>query len=211
MIQAASYVTRPMEPGDIPSVAAIDRLSFPAPWPPSAYAYELKYGKDSFYYTLLCPTPGYRRPARARWQHWLHSSVGVHRDDKSIIGYLGLRQKEESLHITTIAVHPDWRHRGLGELLLLLALEKATELHSPAVTLEVRPSNTVAQSLYRKYRFRFTGIHRGYYRDGENAWLMAVDIASVPFQSRLTFLGQSLERRLLAESPHVGQDGTGTL
>ena len=49
------------------------------------------------------------------------------------------------------------------------------------VTLEVRRSNSVAQALYRKYRFVEVGMRRRYYRDtGEDAILMTVDFADAP-------------------------------
>jgi len=199
MIQSLPYITRPMKPDDIPSVVAIDRLSFPTPWPPSAYAYELNYARDSQYYVLLRPGSPKDEGKKPKWRHWLRSSVGVQRDTKDVIGYLGTRLREQSVHISTIAVHPDWRRKGLGELLLLLAMERGIELEAPKITLEVRPSNTIAQSLYRKYGFRFTGTHRGYYRDGEDAWLMAVDIANESYRRRLAVLRQGLEKRLLTE------------
>ena len=51
-------------------------------------------------------------------------------------------------------------------------MEKALELGVSKVSLEVRPSNHVAQHLYHKYGFQFTEVHHGYYRDGEDAYLM---------------------------------------
>ena len=211
MIQTLPCVTRPMEPGDIPSVVAIDRLSFPTPWPPSAYAYELNYAKDSRYYVLLRPsTPG-SAPAEPKWRHWLRRSAGVFRDSGNIIGYLGVRRKKGSFHISTIAVHPDWRCKGLGEYLLLLIIEQGLEQKAPRITLEVRASNSVAQNLYRKFGFRFTGTHGGYYRDGEDAWLMALEITGPRFRRRLAELRQGSEQQLRANCLTVGQTDSGTI
>ena len=86
-----------------------------------------------------------------------------------------------------------------------------------AVTLEVRPSNQVAQHLYRKYGFRFTGVHAGYYRDGEDAWLMAVEIDRDAYRTRLAELRRNLELRLgnhlsgEHSTTHVGQNPEGKL
>jgi len=85
----------------------------------------------------------------------------------------------------------------LGELLLLTALEKALELNARLVTLEVRASNHIAQHLYRKYGFRYTGVCRGYYRDGEDAWLMELDIQQSTYRIRLAELHRALRKQLL--------------
>jgi ribosomal-protein-alanine N-acetyltransferase len=84
----------------------------------------------------------------------------------------------------------------LGELLLLTAMERALEREASVVSLEMRPSNRVAQRLYRKYGFRFTGVHRGYYRDGEDAWLMEVEVNRDTYRARLIELRRVLETRL---------------
>jgi RimJ/RimL family protein N-acetyltransferase len=81
-------------------------------------------------------------------------------------------------------------------------MEKAVELDAGAVSLEVRPSNQAAQHLYRKYGFRFTGVHRGYYRDGEDAWLMRVRLKRDTYLGRLVELRCALEARLAP-----GRDG----
>jgi ribosomal-protein-alanine N-acetyltransferase len=41
-----------------------------------------------------------------------------------------------------------------------------------SVGLEVRASNTAAQSLYEDMGFVYDGINKGYYDDGEDAYLM---------------------------------------
>jgi len=211
MIQSLPYITRPMEPGDIPSVVAIDRLSFPTPWPPSAYAYELNFAKDSRYYVLLRPGTARSAPAESKWHNWLRRSARVIHDSGDIIGYLGTRRKKESVHISTIAIHPDWRCKGLGEYLLLQAIEQGLEQEVPRITLEVRASNTIAQNLYRKFGFRFTGTHCGYYRDGEDAWLMALEITGPRFQQYLAKMHHASEQRLRANHPTVGQTNSGTI
>jgi len=127
--------------------------------------------------------------------------------ESRVIGYVGSRLLgAEEAHISTIAVHPDWRGKGLGELLLLTAMEKALELGCGVVTLEMRSSNQVAHHLYRKYGFRFEGVHRGYYRDGEDAWLMKVEMNQDTRRARLADLRQTLEAHLCRQSMDVGQN-----
>ena len=198
-----------MEPGDVPAVIAIERMSFPTPWHASSFLYELKHNTRSFFYTLLKPAlqPLPDELADAD-QGWLRRLWSVLRppEENQVIGYVGLRRQSAEAHISTIAVHPEWRDRGLGELLLLIAMEKAVELDAGAVSLEVRPSNQVAQHLYRKYGFRFTGVHRGYYRDGEDAWLMRVRLKRDTYLGRLAELRCALEARLAPGRDGVGQN-----
>ena len=82
----------------------------------------------------------------------------------------------DECHISTIAAHPDWRGRGLGELLLLNMLFMANEQAAQMVTLEVRQSNLTAQALYHKYQFAIVGERRRYYKDtGEDALIMTYE------------------------------------
>ncbi len=100
-------------------------------------------------------------------------------------------------HISTLAVHPEHRRRGLGELMLLHILDQASELGSEFVTLEVRMSNRAAQELYDKYGFRGVGRRRRYYTDNaEDALLMTLsDLRSPDCQARIRNLeGRHLHR-----------------
>jgi ribosomal-protein-alanine N-acetyltransferase len=208
--QSMPYTIRTMEPGDVPTVAFIEQLSFPTPWPASSFMYELTRSKQSFYYVLLRPIGDESTSSEQRWRRWLRGVVGSSEDDR-IIGYMGFRIRGTEAHISTIAVHPDWREKGLGELLLLVAMEQAVERGGSVVSLEVRESNRVAQSLYRKYGFRFQGVHRGYYRDGEDAWLMEVEVGGRAYWARLARLRRALETRLCGQAAGVGQNVQGKL
>ncbi len=193
------YTVRPMEARDVPAVAAIERLSFPAPWPISTFWYELTANGTGFYFVLLRPT---ERPGGGRWKRWLAGMLGLP-EETPVIGYVGFRLLNDAeAHITTLAVHPDWRGRGLGELLLLTALESALA-RDPVrrVSLEARASNEIAQRLYRKYGFRFRRVMPGYYRDGEDAWLMEVEVRETAYRERLAELRRQLEARLSAGRP----------
>ncbi len=209
MNQALPYSIRRMEPGDVPIVAAIERLSFPTPWPTSSFLYELSNRARSFYRVLLKAEGCGTTSRQGRWRRWLRGVVD-RPEESRVIGYVGFRLQSTEAHISTVAVHPDWRGNGLGELLLLTAIEQALELGSSVVSLEVRASNRVAQNLYRKYGFRFTSVHRGYYRDGEDAWLMEVQIKQDAYRARLIRLRQMLEARLGSQTD-VGQNDRYTL
>jgi ribosomal-protein-alanine N-acetyltransferase len=210
MNQPLPYTIRPMEPGDVPTVVTIERLSFPVPWLASSFLYELNRSARSFYYVLLKPAMDTAAPSEREWRRWLRRVMGLP-DQSWVIGYVGFRLQHAEAHISTIAVHPDRRGQGLGELLLLTAMEQALGLEVSVVTLEVRPSNRVAHHLYRKYGFRFKGVNRGYYRDGENAWLMEVKVNQGTYQARLNGLRQALEARLYRQQMGVGQNDGDTI
>lgn len=104
----------------------------------------------------------------------------------------------DEAHVSTIASHPAWRGRGVGELLLLSLMREAERRAAIFVTLEVRVSNTVAQNLYLKYGFEEVGLRKRYYRDnGEDALIMTVQHFQRPeYKQRLADLEQTLRRRL---------------
>jgi ribosomal-protein-alanine N-acetyltransferase len=203
--QPLLYTIRPMEPDDVPTVVAIDRLSFPTPWLASSYLYELNHNHRSCYYVLLKPTVDESKDPEHGWLRRLRDMLNPVAESL-VIGYVGFRFQTNEAHISTIAVHPAWRGRGLGELLLLTAVEKALEMKMSKLSLEVRPSNTMAQHLYHKYGFRFTGVQRGYYRDGEDAWLMHAWIAPAAYQARLAELSRLVKARVHFQWVDVGQD-----
>jgi len=210
MNQLWPYTIRPMEPSDVPTVAAIEKLSYPIPWPASSYLYELSHNTYSSYYVLLKPPADENAPSKRGRRRWLRGVLGLPSKSR-VIGYVGFRLLPDEVHISTIAVHPDWRGRGLGELLLLTAMEQALELEASIVSLETRASNQVAQNMYRKYGFRFESIHQGYYRDGEDAWLMKAEVSGDTCRMRLTALRQALEARLRRQRADVGQKSGDTI
>lgn len=160
------YIIRLMTLNDIDSVLAIDKQSFPTPTKKELLTYELAENKMAEYHCLLA--------------------------GEEIVGYDGFWAIGDEIHISTIAVHPSWRRKGLGELLLLNTLFIAQENPVTMVTLEVRQSNLKAQALYEKYRFEKVGIRKKYYRDtGEDAVLMTLTPLDAPYA---LFLAEARER-----------------
>ena len=203
------FVLRSMEPGDVPQVAAIDRLAFPTPWPPSAFRSEI--ARDCATYLVLHnPGPGDGHSTAETAPSWFSRLFRV-QEDRRVEGYVGFRVQDGRGHITTIALRPDWRGQGLGEYLLAVALSRLVSSNVSTVTLEMRPSNEIAYRLYAKYGFRVIHLRRKYYRDGEDAWVMAVDLREKAYRRRLGERRRAVLKRLDDEHIEVGQSSDGDL
>ncbi|NJO39321.1 MAG: ribosomal protein S18-alanine N-acetyltransferase [Cyanobacteria bacterium CRU_2_1] len=79
----------------------------------------------------------------------------------------------DEAHITVLAVHPNYRQQGFGQALLCSLLTLAWQRGLEWATLEVKVSNQIAISLYRKFDFQEVGRRRRYYQDtGEDALIL---------------------------------------
>ena len=163
----------PMTLDDLPAVHAIERASFTTPWPDDAYRSELQANRLATYL--------------------------VARIEADVVGFAGIWLMVDEAHITTFAVHPDWRRRGIGERLLVAVIDAAVARHAREATLEVRLSNVPARRLYEKYGFRPVGLRPRYYTDnGEDALIMTTEPLTGPeMQARLARRRSALE----AEEP----------
>jgi len=88
----------------------------------------------------------------------------------SNFGFGGIIKKG---HVVSVAVLPDHRKKGVGEALIVKALEGMRGYNAKQCFLEVRVSNVPAVSLYKKLSFEVTRTIRGYYADGEDAYVMS--------------------------------------
>ena len=138
-----------MEARDLPAVMEIDAMSLPRPW------------------------------SAGIWRGELESPYGLYlviEDQGEISGHIGVRHVLGELHITTIAVRPEYRRRGHARALIGAAL--AAFPHASHVHLEVRPTNAAAITLYESLGFSQTGRRRRYYGD-EDALLMTLDLDEI--------------------------------
>jgi len=77
-------------------------------------------------------------------------------------------------HIISIAVLPEYRHKGIGGALVNEALHSMVARHGArSCYLEVRASNKSAVNLYQELGFEIERMVKGYYSDGENAYIMS--------------------------------------
>jgi len=82
-------------------------------------------------------------------------------------------------HVISIAVLQDHRGMGIGRRLMEVGMQRVKEGGATEMYLEVRVSNNPAIELYRKLGFKASRIAEGYYRDGENAYMMVVDLSGL--------------------------------
>ncbi len=135
---------RPLLYTDLPLAIAIERRSFPTPWSLAMFVLELS------------------KPASI--------CLAATRADR-FVGYLVCSRYADVWHVMNVAVHPDSRRDGIASTLLEALLERVGA--DAKLTLEVRPSNAVAQDLYRRFGFRSAGVRPRYYHDnGEDALIM---------------------------------------
>ncbi len=207
----ACYV-RLMHREDVAQVTEIDREAFPALWPPANYRRELQ--NRLAHYIVVCdeektvdepevkaaPVKGFSGLASSVGRFFTQNlfTNGLPPSTREyIVGFAGFWIMADEAHIINIAVREYYRRWGIGELLLISLIDLAAELNARIITLEVRISNTAAQSLYSKYDFTQVGLRRGYYIDNrEDAVLMSTEnISSASLQSHLQKLKRAHSRK----------------
>ncbi len=209
------YVIDRMTMSDVPRVIEIERLAYPSTWPPSAYRKELQDNRWAHYIVLRDKqiieeqTAVPQEPEKPRKNRLFPLSLLPSRpvaitpspELASIIGFAGLWLMVDEAHVTTIAMHPGQRRRGLGEFLLVSLIDISYTIGAKWVTLEVRVSNYTAQNLYRKYGFREAGVRHRYYSDNqEDALIMWTDeINSDNYKKKFLELKAALLEKLEAE------------
>ena len=148
-----NLLIRRMTIDDLPTVVALDQLSFSLPWPERSFRFEVA---DNV-------------AARC----WVTEVDG--RIVAMLVGWLLV----DEIHIATIATHPDFRRQGIGRQLLSHALARALDEGAQSSFLEVRESNLAAQELYRQFGYEATGRRKRYYKDNdEDAILMTLESLS---------------------------------
>ncbi len=187
-----------MAASDLGDVMVIERLSFSSPWSERAYRFEIEQNENS---VMLVVRPAF---PLSLWDR-IRGRAGVR---SPVLGYGGLWLLVDEAHISTIAVHPQWRGKGLGELVMLSLLDQGNRRGMQRATLEVRVSNETAQGLYRKLGFEGAGRQKRYYSDNnEDAFIMVTPPFDTPgFKENLRRCRTELYARFQAGtmqgSPH---------
>jgi ribosomal-protein-alanine N-acetyltransferase len=210
-------LVRPMQVDDIAQVMEIEQQSFPSMWPPTAFKRELQHNRLARYLAAVeqrreTPRPRRTQPPPApaprtglgRFLGGLrHALAGdgelppPEERQELVVGFVGIWLLVDEAHVVTIAVRDSHRRRGVGELLLIAAIETALRERQSEVTLECRVSNAVALRLYEKYGFQQVGLRRRYYSDNrEDAYILSADGIDTPsYKRRLQRLRNEHQQR----------------
>ena len=96
-------------------------------------------------------------------------------DGDTLAGYIVLSIVLDEGSIDNVAVVPEFRRRGIADLLLSHAEEQGRALELAFLTLEVRSRNEPAIRLYEKHGFVEVGRRKNYYeKPREDAILMTL-------------------------------------
>jgi ribosomal-protein-alanine N-acetyltransferase len=95
---------------------------------------------------------------------------------EQLVGYITFSLIEDEMEILNIAVHPDFRRKGIAARLLDRAFEICIKKGIAKSFLDVKKSNTAALNLYQKYGYKQIGVRKNYYPDTkEDALLFRYD------------------------------------
>ena len=127
----------PLKEAWLPVVAEIAALSFPDPWSENLFRQTM----DCCYNRIWCAVDG-----------------------ETVCGYVVVSQTGDAVNLDDIAVHPNYRHRGIGRMLLQWAHQQFPEQE---FWLEVRESNAVAIALSQSEGYQQVGFRKRYYHNPE--------------------------------------------
>ena len=216
--KAMPFAVRPLEERDIAQSALIEREAFPNLFPATSFRRELKnkiasylsawrtddLASDEVSTDQASGTPEHHNDRvlidkliRNVGRLWHKSCSDGESAEQFIAGFLGTWYVVDEAHIVSVGVRRAYQGRGIGEMLLIGAIEQAMARRARVVTLEVRVSNQVARNLYMKYGFKARGLRKGYYSDNrEDALIMTTDpIITSPYPESFQKLVQAHEQR----------------
>ena len=127
-----------MKESHVPQIAALERLCFNDPWSENSIASELD-NKLSLWLVAL--------------------------EEDTVIGYVGSQTVLGWTDMMNVAVHPDYRRRGVGKAIIEELIRLLKEQGSECLTLEVRASNESAKALYFGLDFVEVGRRKNYYHN----------------------------------------------
>lgn len=147
----ARFFIRRMREADLGEVRSIETQSFSNPWSEDTFRGEIQNSPVSF------------------------PMVVVEKPGDRVIGYIIFWHIREDVQVNNIAVHPDFRGRGIAEALMRHVIDKVRANGATFMTLEVRVSNAPAVTLYRKLGFEVLGTRKNYYtHPDEDAYMMGL-------------------------------------
>ncbi len=137
---------REMKPEDAAAVEQVEKACFAIPWSRESFWQEAA-NEQTFYLLAL--------------------------EEERVIGYAGAWLVAGEAQVTNVAVHPEFRGRGVATSLMAELIRVVKARGVTAMTLEVRPSNAAALAVYAKFGLKSVGLRKGYYQDnGEDAMIL---------------------------------------
>ncbi len=199
---ALSPLVRPMKMSDIAQVMEVEQQSFPSMWPATAFKRELEHNRLARYLAAVerrAESPEGGQTVAAATRSGFGRFLGGLRQmlagdgvlpppeerQELVVGFMGIWLLVDEAHVVTIAVRDSHRRRGVGELLLIAAIDMALRERQSVVTLECRVSNAAALRLYEKYGFEQVDLHRRYYTDNqEDGYILTTSGIEAPSYRR---------------------------
>jgi ribosomal-protein-alanine N-acetyltransferase len=183
-------------------------------WPPTAFRRELQQNRLAHYIVVVEDNPRISHEPNGdehhgpigrflgEIKHILSADDDAHlpppeQRPELVVGFIGVWMMADEAHIVTIATRESHRRHGIGEALLISAIETAQDRGQPLVTLEVRVSNDAAIALYEKYGFSEMGRRVRYYSDNhEDAYVLSIDsVLTRRYRQKLDELREAHARR----------------
>ena len=141
-----------MKVEDLPEIVSIENASFKTPW------------SETLFYNEIRKTIAVSRVAKI---------------DGKVVGYLCANLIIDEGHILNLAVHPQYRRRGIASWLIKEMIDIMRNSACRSIFLEVRLSNEQARSMYGKFGFSLLGTRRNYYISPvEDAVIMVLRLIS---------------------------------
>jgi ribosomal-protein-alanine N-acetyltransferase len=149
---------------DLARISEIERMAYSTPWSLKSFERELTLPFSRIVVANLRAAKSGLEDAPAA---------------DGLVGFLCRWLVADECHVLNVAVHPEYRRRGVGFFLLNWTIAEAVSKQASCVTLEVRRANVAARQLYRKLKFEERRLRKHYYGPGEDAIVMELQLPSV--------------------------------
>jgi ribosomal-protein-alanine N-acetyltransferase len=134
---------------DLESVYQLERRLFPNPWPKCFFENDLK----------------------------LPNTIALVAEDNGMVfGYALATYTDTDFHITNIGIDENYQRRGIASRFMAHLEQEARVMGCRYAYLEVRIHNTTAIAFYKKLGYRIDHLHKLYYIDGDDAYVMQKEL-----------------------------------